>query len=370
MSVPGDMLAFSHLRWSWVYQWPQHLMTRAAQGRRVFFVEEPILTPDVPHLTSYVADAGVTVVTPNLPPGLTAEREHDTLRNLMAELVDTEPIQPTVLWYFTPAAMPFTVDLGADLVVYDCMDELAVVPGASPALHHQERQLLSRADLVFTGGPSLFEAKRGLHANLYVMPSGVDLEHFRCARGLGGEDAWLASVPHPRIGYAGVLDERLDLELLHAMVAHHPEWHFIFAGPVTNVEPDVLPLQGNVHYLGQLAYQRLPAAFASWDVAWIPFAHNSATQYINPTKTPEYLAAGLRVISTPIRDVVHTWGDHEAVTIASTATECAEGIRRSISAPLSSAQLRRSDRELAFHSWDDTWNRMAQLMEQVGSNAA
>ena len=365
-----DMIVFSHLRWSWVYQRPQHLMTRAAQSRRVFFVEEPICTSVAPHLHMYVADAGVIVVTPYLPAGLSSEFERDLLRGLLAELVEIEKIDEVVLWYFTPSAMPFTVDLAAASVVYDCMDELTGFAGASPALRHYERQLLARSDIVFTGGWSLYEAKRGLHANVHAMPSGVDLEHFRRARGRDGEQASREGARRPRIGYSGVLDERLDLELLHATIADHPEWQFVFAGPVTKIDPATLPTCENVTYLGQVAYDQLPAVLATWDIAWIPFSRNEATRFISPTKTPEYLAAGLRVLSTPIQDVVRTWGDDDAVTIVSTPEECGDAIRQSAAAPLTPAQLRRIDETLVHHSWDATWNRMAELMQQASSNVA
>lgn len=366
----SDMLVFSHLRWSWVYQRPQHLMTRAAQTRRVFFVEEPSYGAAVPRVEAYRVETGVIVVTPYLPPGLSADQERDALRQLMAEVVEDHGIQPGVLWYFTPSAMPFTVDLAAETVVYDCMDELTGFAGAPAALVHHERQLLARADIVFTGGWSLYEVKRTLHANVHAMPSGVDLEHFRRARDVIGACTRPSGSPNPRIGFAGVLDERLDLEIVHTMTAVNPDWQFVFAGPVTKIDSADLPRHANVSYLGQIPYAQLPTELASWDVAWIPFAQNSATRFISPTKTPEYLAAGLRVVSTPINDVVRAWGDDEAVTIAATAEECAEGIRRSVSAPLSTAQLHRIDRVLAGHSWDAIWIRMSQLMLNAASNAA
>src|SRR5690606_28943889 len=103
-----------------------------------------------------------------------------------------------------------------------------------------------------------------------------------------------------RIGYAGVIDERIDLVLLDQVARARPDYQFVMLGPIAKIDPATLPQRGNIHYLGSKKYADLPRYLAGWDVAMMPFALNDATRFISPTKTPEYLAAGRRVVSTAI----------------------------------------------------------------------
>ena len=187
--------------------------------------------------------------------------------------------------------------------------------------------MLARADLVFTGGQSLYEAKRGQHPRVFAFPSSVDAAHFARARRATDDPADQAAIPHPRLGFFGVIDERMDLDLLAAIADARPDWHLVIIGPVVKVDPASYRERANIHYLGKKDYQELPGYLAGWDVALLPFAINESTRFISPTKTPEYLAAGKPVVSTPIRDVVRPYGMRGLVHIAATADDFVHGDR-------------------------------------------
>jgi UDP-galactopyranose mutase len=374
LAEPGgkpDLDALSHLRWNFVYQRPQHLMARAARERRVFFVEEPIWGDGAaPRLDASPRPEGVTVVVPHLPAHMAADLAgaERTLTGLLAELLEEEGSTGPVLWYWTPMALAWTEGIEPAAVVYDCMDELSLFAGAPAELLAREARLLAAADLVFTGGRSLFEAKAGRHPAVHLFASSIDAAHFGRARALAAgapEPADQAAIPHPRLGYFGVIDERLDRELLAGLAAAHPGWHLVLVGPVVKIDPAALPHGANLHYLGMKPYEELPAYLAGWDVALLPFAANEATRFISPTKTPEYLAGGRRVVSTPIRDVVEPYGRLGLVEIADGAAEFGAAVGRSLAAEDGETWLRRVDEQLAGASWDETWRRMSALIDAV-----
>ena len=380
----GDtLICFSHLRWNFVFQRPQHLMSRFAKDRRVFVFEEPIFAE---HLQKASLDltldetTGVSIATPKLPQGLNADETHALLKALLDDLIAEQNIERPVAWYYTPMMLAFSRHVAetAAAVVYDCMDELSNFKFAPPSLRDLERDLMGLADVVFTGGYSLYEAKRGWHANIHPFPSSVDRAHFAKARSLGPtqEPADQAVLPHPRLGFYGVIDERMDLELLAELADAHREWSLVMVGPVVKVDPKDLPQRANIHYLGPKTYDQLPAYLAGWDVALMPFAINESTRFISPTKTPEYLAGGKPVVSTAIVDVKRHYGDLEAVRVAETSKSfiagCEAALRLALSAPDSSGPACsggdwRGDVEKALSdlSWDKTYARMAALIDEA-----
>ena len=295
---PGtpDLICLSHLRWNFVFQRPQHLLTRCANERRVYYVEEPVFGEETTPRLQRDASGNVTVCVPYLPFALPEAERTAAMRRLIDDLIASEQITEYVLWYYTPMALAFTDHLAPQAVVYDCMDELSAFRNAPPELRLREAELLRRASLVFTGGQSLYEAKRDAHPNVRAFPSSVDVEHFARARRLTDDPPDQAGIPHPRLGFFGVLDERLDVDLLAGLAVRRPEWQFIMIGPVVKIDPAVLPDLPNIHYLGPKKYDELPRYIAGWDVALLLFAHNEATRFISPTKTPEYMAAGLSLI--------------------------------------------------------------------------
>lgn len=353
-----DLVVFSHLRWDFVFQRPQHLLSRAARERRVFFVEEAVHGAiAVPRLNVTLDPSGVVVCVPQLPFGTSEEAGLEMTAALIDGFLRLEQSREYVLWFYTPMALPAANRLRPRAIVYDCMDELSNFKFAPPVLRERELELLDRADVVFTGGQSLWEAKRTQHANCFAMPSSVDAPHFaRARRGLR-EPEDLAAIPHPRVGFCGVVDERMNLELLAGVASALPDVHFVILGPVVKIDPNGLPHGENLHYLGQKSYDVLPRYLAHWDVAMMPFAINDSTRFISPTKTPEYLAAGKPVVSTPIRDVVSPYADLDLVLIGHDIPSFAAAVR----AVLEEDQSERRSRADAFvgeMSWDVTWRKM------------
>jgi len=285
----------------------------------------------------------------------------DLQRKMLAEMFDSQNIENYVLWFYTPMAMDFAADLEPAVTVFDCMDELSAFKFAPPELIANEKRLLEKADLVFTGGQSLYEAKKEKHARVYPFPSSIDAAHFEQARTITEEPEDQQSIARPRFGYYGVIDERIDLKLLAETAERLSERQFIMIGPVVKISEDELPRRANIHYLGGKNYQELPAYLAGWDVALMPFALNESTKYISPTKTPEYLAAGKPVVSTPIRDVVRPYGELGLVYIAATADEFVSACEAALQEN-TEARIKSADEFLSEISWDKTWSQMAELI--------
>lgn len=362
-----DLVCFSHLRWDWVYQRPQHLLKRCAAERRVFFIEEAMQGSGSLRLEVRERENGVQVVTPILPDGLSSQiAQTAVLSSLLQTFFSEHQIHEYVLWYYTPMALDFTKHLSPLAVIYDCMDELSAFKGAPDSLRFQELELLNRADVVFTGGHSLYEAKRNKHPFVHAFPSSIDREHFMQARSRGEDPEDQQRIPHPRLGFFGVIDERFDTALIDAAAAARPNWQFVMLGPVTKIDPKALPQRPNIHYLGSKTYDELPRYIAGWNVALMPFAINEATRYISPTKTPEYLAAGKPVVSTPIADVIKPYGKLDLVRIARTPEEFIAAIGQSLKPEATSTKwLHRVDEFLANISWDKTWSGMSELIDRV-----
>jgi len=355
-----SLICFSHLRWDFVFQRPQHLLSRFASTHAVHYWEEPVFVPALvqPHLETRLAAKNLTVVTPHLPEGLSEEMVEAQLRRLLNGY--PAAASPEILWYYTPMMLPFSRQLEAACIVYDCMDELANFRFAPPRLLDLEAELFERADLVFTGGYSLYEAKRSRHGSVHPFPSSVDIAHFAQARAIPTENSV------PTFGFYGVLDERFDIDLLAAVADARPDWRFIMVGPIVKISPDDLPKRANIFYPGAASYEDLPGLLAEWDVALMPFAINDATRFISPTKTPEYLAAGKPVVSTPIRDVVRHYGRLEGVKIASTPDDFVTGCDEALALTRSDGEwLAEVDQALSSMSWDITQARMAGLIAQV-----
>jgi UDP-galactopyranose mutase len=368
----SDLLVFSHLRWDFVFQRPQHLLTRCAQARRVYFVEEPLFEYDrLPELEISMRN-GVHVCLPRLRAGTNEHEATAHLRQLVDTLVQRQISGRFMAWYYTPMALKFTRHLKPWAVVYDCMDELSNFKNAPAEIGALEDELFQMADVVFTGGINLYEYKRQKHHNVHPFPSSVDVAHFGMARNVRVDPGDQAPIPRPRIGYMGVIDERLDLQLIHDIAIARPQWQLVMIGPVTKIDPGILPRLPNIHYLGPRQYTELPAYLAGWDIGILPFARNDATRFISPTKTPEYLAAGRRVVSTSIRDVVRTYGDRGLAKIADDAGTCIGAIERSLAeiAADDGRWLAAVDEFLKGMSWDRTYTAMWQLIETAAEQRA
>ncbi|HEX8415091.1 MAG TPA: glycosyltransferase family 1 protein [Sphingomicrobium sp.] len=359
------LLVFSHLRWDFVFQRPQHLLTRAARSFDVLFWEEVIwIDGGTPRVELSSRPGGITVALPHVPRAMSAERTDAAQRQLLDQALAERQAQrrPFIAWFYTPMALTFAAHLRPDATIYDCMDELSAFRGAPAAMLDMEALLLARADLVFTGGRSLYEAKRGRHGQLHCFASSIDAGHFGRARIAQPAPGDQAGIPRPRLGFFGVIDERLDLPLIKALADARPDWQLVMIGPVVKIDPAALPQRANIHWLGAKVYAELPGYLAGWDVGFMPFALNESTRFISPTKTPEFLAAGLPLVSTPITDVVRDWGESGLVEIAPNAKDMAACIEALMARP-HAEWLQRVDARLATNSWDITWAAMQTLLE-------
>lgn len=366
-----DLVVLSHLRWPWVWQRPQHLISRFAEqrakaGATTWFVEEPIAGP-VEDATILSETSGpitrvwLEVAGVNDPTDSISFTDPRAARygELLAELLERQGCDGAPdRWLYTPMAYDIAQHLGSGRVVYDVMDDLSAFRYAPEGLRLRQRQLLGGADIVFTGGRSLHRSTLSQrHRGVHLFPSGVESEHYATSRRLR------QSRDHKVAGYVGVIDERLDLELLAAMAAALPDWSVQIVGPVVKIDKSLLPTAENISYPGLVAYDDLPEVMAGFDVALMPFALNEATRAISPTKTLEYLAAGLPVVSTRIADVVTDYA--EVVHLADDGVGFANACREVVTHRLSERDRRLRPIQ-ARQEWDYIAAAMSGLLDEVG----
>jgi UDP-galactopyranose mutase len=359
-----DVICLSHLRWDFVYQRPQHLMSRFAKNGRVFYFEEPIFSDGETHLEISERAGNLSVCVPHINSG-EIRRTTEIQQAMLDEIISGNGIEKYIAWFYTPMGLDFASHLNPEAIVFDCMDELSAFKFAPPELLENERKLLEKADIVFTGGQSLYEAKKDKHERVFAFPSSIDVEHFSKARTIKSEPDDQSKIQKPKLGFCGVIDERMDTILLAEMADLRPDWQFVMIGPVVKIAPEDLPRRSNIHYLGGKNYDELPAYLSGWNIALMPFAMNESTRFISPTKTPEYLAAGLPVISTPIRDVVRPYGEKNLVHIAKTAEEFVMEAEKILARGNSNEWLGRVDEFLINSSWDKTFAEMNTLVNEV-----
>ena len=361
-----DIVCLSHLRWNFVYQRPQHLLTRFAKKSRVFIWEEPIYDATCSYYDIIQQpDENIWIVVPHLERGTSEAETILAQKSLLNDLMASLNINNYLLWYYSPMALDFTDHLKGQVVVYDCMDELSNFKFASPRLKSNEARLFKMADIVFTGGHHLYAAKKHQHHNIHPFPSSIDKAHFFQARKSLPQPADQKNIAFPRIGFYGVVDERFNLQLLQEVASAMPQWQMVILGPVVKIDPAILPKNSNIHYLGGKDYKELPRYLAGWDIAMMPFAINESTTFISPTKTPEYLAGGKPVISSSIRDVVVPYGEQNLVHIADTAEDFIKAAKAILATKNNEEWLRKTDAFLADISWDKTWDKMNMLITQT-----
>jgi glycosyltransferase involved in cell wall biosynthesis len=364
-SIPAihDLICFSHLRWNFVFQRPNHLMSLCSARRRVFFFEEPIPGEvGAPRLDVTEIAPQLMVAVPRPAPG---QDPIQGAKQALSELCRRYHIELPIAWFYTPMALQFARELPVKLTIYDCMDELSAFRGAPPELRQLERELFAKADLVFTGGESLCRLKQSAHHAVFCFPSSVDAAHYARARTPQPDPVDQAAIGRPRLGFFGVIDERMDLALLAQVAAARPDWQLVMLGPIVKIDPSTLPRLPNIHYLGQKTYAELPAYLAGWDVAMMPFALNESTRFISPTKTLEYLAGGKPVVATPIADVVSPYADQGLVRVAAGAPAFIAAVEETLSEGGLGERAARVEEFMAKTSWAATWGQMAALMGQL-----
>jgi len=348
-----DMIVFCHLRWQFVYQRPQHIISRMAKEMNVLMVEEPLHFNEGEENT-----ANLIAVTPQLHILQPKVRNIEAISEVLADYVLNKDV--SIGWFYSASFSPLLEALSFETVVYDCMDELSLFKGAPQQLIDQEKYLMANADIVFTGGKSLYESKKQMHDNVYCFPSSVDEAHFAQARNGIAVPADIASIKWPIIGYFGVIDERIDLDLVRESAARLPDVSFVMIGPLAKIEDGDLPKAHNIHYLGMKSYEELPAYLKAFDVAMMPFALNDATKFISPTKTLEYMAAGKPIISTRIKDVVRDYS--HCVELVATSEDFCNGISKI--RDLKSEKVSLYTEILKNTSWDATAARMNTIIKE------
>ena len=358
-----DIVCFSHLRWNFVYQRPQHLLSRFAVTHRVYYIEEPHFEAAEDAYTITGTKENVHVIVLKLK-GFQHEENLERQKKIISNIFKEYDINNYLLWYYTPMALLVSDHLKPAVTVYDCMDELSAFKFASPLLKTLEEQLFRKADIVFTGGQRLYEAKKNQHRNIYPFPSSIDKAHFAQARNDINDPADQAGIPYPRLGFYGVIDERFDIDLIREAAQQKPDWHFVLIGPIVKIDPAALPYLNNIHYLGGRSYSELPLYLHGWSIALVPFLLNESTLFISPTKTPEYLAGGKPVISTAIQDVVHPYGVKGLVRIINNTAEFVLAAEQELAITNKKEWLTKSDYFLKDNSWDVTWKKMNDLVEK------
>lgn len=371
------LLVFSHLRWGFVYQRPQHLLSRLAGRWRVLFVEEPIPSDGEPRLDCQEVSPELTVLTPRSP--VAAPGFHDdqisVTAGLLGEYLAEHQLRVDIAWLYTPMALPLAHAVGVGRLAYDCMDELSAFKGAPLQLRQRESALMQQAALVLTGGPSLYEARRHLHPNIHCFRSAVDAAHFSPAGlDLLGDTGRKArelqdGLAHPRLGFFGVIDERMDLGLIQALADGRPDWSLVMVGPIVKIDPASVPRRPNILWLGMQSYELLPYLMLGWDLALMPFALNESTRFISPTKTLEYMAGGLPVVSTPIQDVASLY--RPTVAIAHGGEEFVQACEEMLAEGATARRARQVQMAafVARNSWDRTADAIHRLLEATLTEA-
>ena len=366
------LVVHCHLRWDFVWQRPQQLFSRLSEHHRILFIEDPLPDEGQARLDISEPCRGVVRVVPRLRADSAGDVDAQcaVVAGLVEAAMSSHPLMAgrfddPVQWFYSPMTAPAMLGrFGARGVVYDCMDELANFRFAPADIAERERFLLARADVVFTGGYQLYQEKSRHHDTVHFHGCGVDAAHFGRARLASTVvPGAVADLPGPVLGYVGVIDERLDYALIEALARRFPEASVVMAGPVVKVDPASLPRLPNIHWLGQQAYEHLPALVKGFDVCLMPFALNEATRYINPTKTLEYMATGKPVVSTAVADVVRNFTP--VVDVAHSIDAFLDAVARAAETP-DPALLREGIARASAASWETTVASMrGELLDAV-----
>ena len=357
----SDLIVFSLERWGSSFSRTSQIMSRFARHRNVFFIETPVVgVSKSPMYILRETRDDVMVIEPYLPAEISVFDQKDALIEIVNKLIDDENIKNYSIWTDTPKAVPFFRHLEPKALVYDCMEDYSVT---HPEL---EKEIFNRADVVLTSGPALYAAKRSLHSNIHLNPDCVDYRHFFQARFVDEEPEDIASIPHPRIGFSGVIDHRVDLNLVEHLATMHPEWHFILAGEVVGIDPEALPRNENIHYLAHKGYSKLPLFLSTLDCSFVPYKVNDETKFLNPSFIAESLIGGKPVIATPLHDVVTTFEGQNLISLAEFPIDFANKIDYALTMERDSKSwLKTVDENFKGMSWNNSCNRIEALEKDI-----
>lgn len=365
------IIAFSHLRWNFVWQRPQQFLSRFARHHPILFIEEPEynLEPgEAPRIQLDEVADNITVGKVQLAHDFDRDRHAKVFPALAREMVErvntNGAFDHPLLWFYNPMDAAWAIDSFDERgIVYDCMDELSQFKFAPANLVENEQKLIDAADVVFTGGYELWLRKSRQHPNAHFFGCGVEYDHFAKAQQDETEiPEDVERIRHPIIGWFGVVDERVDYDLVSEAAQMRPDWNFVLVGPVVKVDPNSLPKADNIHWLGQRDYSVLPNYCKAYDVCMMCFAINEATEYINPTKALEYLATGRPVVSTPVKDVVRQYAG--LVDIAENAEQFVKIVEKALNAG-DREKIDKGTAKARECSWETTVAKMRELIEEA-----
>lgn len=363
------VIVFSHLRWNFVHQRPQHLLSRLARFYPVIFLEEPVFDAEHTFLERVTPVPNVMVCRPHTP--IAATGFHDEQLPLLRELIRQlmMDFNDHIVWFTTPMAVPLLPEIHPRLVIYDCMDMPAARKSAPQPLREYESTLFTVADLVFAAGLGLYRTQRAHHPHVHYFPDSVDGSHFLQALDRTNAHPAHRSIAGPRLGYYGVIDERVDAHLIAHLADAHPQWQVVLAGPIGMRDAATLPHRANIHYLGYQPYSALPRLLAGWDVCLLPFVAEEATQFVSTTRILEYMAAELPIVSTHNQDVVDLYDGivSSAETPAAFVSACEAALLASAGEHAARAAKMRA--VVSSTSWDATVASMHALIEQAARNS-
>lgn len=347
-----DMIVFCHLRWQFVYQRPQHIISRMSESKKILFIEEPVGGKENEAGNLIIVSERLHILQPNV-------NDIESISDVIPAFVKNKNV--AVGWFYSASFCSLLETMDFDTVVYDCMDELSLFKGAPGHLINQEKYLMANADIIFTGGKSLYDSKKQFHNNVHCFPSSVEQSHFAQALNGIAIPGDIGDIKMPIAGYYGVIDERIDLELLHKTAEKMPDVSFVMIGPLAKIQESDLPREANIHYLGMKSYSELPHYLKAFDIAMMPFALNDATKFISPTKTLEYMAAGKPIISTKIIDVVRDYSS--CVKLIETADDFCHAVQSLKEKTDHSAMKTDYETILKNTSWDNTTNQMKSIIK-------
>jgi hypothetical protein len=269
---------------------------------------------------------------------------------------------PPILVTTIPNAAGLVGQLGEAASIYYCVDEFSEWPGADrKTMLEMEADLLQRVDLVAATSDTLFEGKSAVHPRVRLLRHGVDWERFQ--RGAGTVPVALEALPRPRFGFTGLVDERIDTELVGRLAAARPDASFVFVGP-RQLGPGPLDTAPNVHFLPAVPYDDVPAVVAAFDVAALPYVESRLTESINPLKLREFLASGVPVVATPLPEV-RRYGEFVE------APRDFDGWKVALDRALAEGRSRAAARSASVRAegWDQRAEKFSRLCEEACATA-
>jgi glycosyltransferase involved in cell wall biosynthesis len=269
-----------------------------------------------------------------------------TLRWLMWR----ERIRRPIAWFMVPHLSSVVGRLGERLSVYYCIDDYSALPDVNEeAVRAMDEELTRKADLVFVASDTLLDQKSALNPNTHVSPHGVDYDHFACAQ----DDrlpvpADAAGMARPVVGFFGLIERWIDLDLVDFLAERRPTWTFLMIGRVA-VPDEELPRRPNIHFLGKRPYAELPAYGRAFDAAIIPYRLTRQVLHANPIKLREYLAMGKPIVSVSTPEI-DKYAD--VVRIADSREEFLAGLDELLARAPTEAEVRERMGRVAPESWD------------------